>query len=852
MVYLLALAASHVWRAMYPHTPPVDAREQIRIVRAVDGDGEERGGPVRISYLDLGDSLPSRPVVVLVHGSPGDHGEVRGLGQLLSARYRVIAPDLPGFGGSTREVPDYSIVSHARYLLQLLDSLGIREAHHLGFSMGGGVVLHMADLAPERTRSLIMLSAIGGQEYELLGDYYLNHAIHGLQLAGLWVLHEGVPHFGAWDGAFLSLEYARNFYDTDQRPLRGILTRWQGPMLVIQGDRDPLVQPAAAVETHRLVPQSEMLMLEGDHFMSFLRSDELAVPIEDFIARAEAGTAPRRVDADPDRVREAAAPLDRHAVPPASGLAFVILLLLLAVSTLGSEDLTCIAAGLLVARGTVAFLPATIACLVGIVCGDLLLFLAGRTLGRRILGKAPFRWLVDQRDVERSSTWFRRRGAWIVFASRFLPGTRLPTYLAAGILHTSALTFTGVFFLAALVWTPVLVGFAAVFGAEMLKTFVAYEHWAAPTLALCAAIMFLLVKLVVPLGTWRGRRLLLSRWRRVTRWEYWPAWAVYPPVVAFVLWRSLRSRCLTLFTCVNPGIPGGGFAGESKADILRHLSRGSERVARFAVLAGYADDRMAAIEAFRAEHGLDWPVVLKPDIGERGGGVAIVRSPEQAREYLARAGDELLVQEYVPGLEYGVFWYAIPGEDRGHLFSITDKRFPAVVGDGRRTLEELILADDREVGMARAHLRRHATRAYDVPATGEIVSLVEVGTHARGATFYDGTALRSPALEAAIEETSRAFPGFWFGRYDVRTPSVEAFQAGEFRVIELNGATSEATSMYDPRYRLRDGWRTLLMLWKVQLDIAVLNRRAGAQPMSLGAVWGLLARHREARRWHVA
>jgi pimeloyl-ACP methyl ester carboxylesterase len=134
---------------------------------------------------------------------------------------RVIVPDLPGFGASEHDVADYSIRAHARYVLELLDALGVERADVVGFSMGGGVALSLADAAPARVRSITLLSSIGAQEYELLGDYAINHAFHGVQLAGLWGLRELVPHFGALDRTILGIPYARNFYDTDQRPLRG-------------------------------------------------------------------------------------------------------------------------------------------------------------------------------------------------------------------------------------------------------------------------------------------------------------------------------------------------------------------------------------------------------------------------------------------------------------------------------------------------------------------------------------------------------------------------------------------------------------------------------------------------------
>ena len=97
-----------------------------------------------------------------------------------------------------------------------------------------------------------------------------------------------------------------------------------------------------------------------------------------------------------------------------------------------------------------------------------------------------------------------------------------------------------------------------------------------------------------------------------------------------------------------------------------------------------------------------------------------------------------------------------------------------------------------------------------MPAAGEEVRLVEVGTHRLGALFLDGERWRTPALEQAVERISRSFPGFYFGRYDLRAPVLRGLPAGEeIRVVELNGVTSEATHIYDPGNGLLDAWRVL-------------------------------------------
>ena len=178
---------------------------------------------------------------------------------------------------------------------------------------------------------------------------------------------------------------------------------------------------------------------------------------------------------------------------------------------------------------------------------------------------------------------------------------------------------------------------------------------------------------------------------------------------------------------------------------------------------------------------------------------------------------DTIAQEYVPGVEFGVFYCRKPSEARGRIISVTEKRLPFVVGDGRRSLERLILDDRRSLGMARFHLRRQRMRLNEIPATGEVVSLGDLGTHCRGALFLDGRAALTPAVERAFDDMSRVFDGFYFGRYDVRARSVEDFSAGRFTVIELNGVTSEATHIYDPRIGfLEEGvrdWRRERQAW---------------------------------------
>jgi hypothetical protein len=288
-------------------------------------------------------------------------------------------------------------------------------------------------------------------------------------------------------------------------------------------------------------------------------------------------------------------------------------------------------------------------------------------------------------------------------------------------------------------------------------------------------------------------------------------------------------------------MPGGGLVGESKGAVLAGLACGApDLVARTLPLPpGPTAGRLAAVEAFLREQDLAFPVVVKPDVGERGHGVAIVRDAESLAGHLAAHPEALLAQEYVAGCELGLFYVRAPGAVRGRLTSIAEKRPIAVIGDGRRPLEDLILDDERAVCLAPVHLARHAERLAWVPAAGETVPLVEIGTHSRGALFLDAAALWTPALEAAVERASRALAGFHLGRYDARATSFAEFQQGRFRIVELNGLTAEPAHVYDPCHGYGTALRALATQWRVAFAIGAANRAAGARPATWSELWAL-------------
>ena len=518
---------------------------------------------------------------------------------------------------------------------------------------------------------------------------------------------------------------------------------------------------------------------------------------------------------------------------------------ILAAATLASEDLTCLAGGLLVARRKLPFLSASAACFAGIFLGDLLLVLVGRWLGRGALKRWPFRRIVSREALARSEAYFRERGPRVVFLSRFVPGSRLPLFLAAGILRAPVPPIAGALAVAGILWTPLLVGLSAWTGGAALRLFARYERLALPVLLLAALLTWLMMKWILPLLSWRGRRFLLSRWHRITKWEFWPAWVFEFPVLLQVVRLGWRHGGIGTFAAANPGIPAGGFVEESKSAILDAL-RGAPVASFIKVeLSGPVAGRSESAIAAMAAAGLGFPAVVKPDVGERGRGVSVVRSAAELAQKLADESGTWLVQEYVAGEEFGLFYARRPGEESGWIFSITAKRFPVVVGDGRRCLGDLILADDRAVCMALFYFEVNASRIETVPAAGARIQLVEIGNHCRGAVFFDGGEHLTPELEREIDRIAKSSPGFFFGRFDLRAPSAADLRAGRnLRILELNGVTSEATHIYQPGSSLVEGWRTIFAQWRLAFEIGAANIDRGAKRTSSRELLRLLLARR--------
>lgn len=241
-----------------------------------------------IAYRDFpGDGTP----LLLVHGMGSSLHTWGAIPEALAATgSRVITVDLPGHGSSDLDHDDFGLETHALALRDLLDELDIPQVHLVGHSLGGGVSLQFIDLFPERADNLILVSSGG------LGE----EAFPGLRLASLpgaglaigLVINRSTMRSAAWLGRTLrswgldlhaltpgALDTVSHLEDRSRRraflrTLRSVIglrgqtvsavyalpSLQHRRVLIIWGERDPILPVHHGVSAHALIPDSRLVI----------------------------------------------------------------------------------------------------------------------------------------------------------------------------------------------------------------------------------------------------------------------------------------------------------------------------------------------------------------------------------------------------------------------------------------------------------------------------------------------------------------------------------------------------------------------------------------------------------------
>lgn len=312
---------------------------------------------------------------------------------------------------------------------------------------------------------------------------------------------------------------------------------------------------------------------------------------------------------------------------------------------------------------------------------------------------------------------------------------------------------------------------------------------------------------------------------RLTHWEEWHYHVKYIPLLPVWLWYILRARSVWFFTPANPTLTFGGMDGETKEEMYTQLPPGTYPHSIF-MEAGLSEDKFK--EAWHAS-GLQFPVAVKPNVGMGGLMFRKIKDMPSLLRYHRYIDRKYVIQEMINyPVEVAVFYYRMPNQKKGEVSGFISKEKPVVVGNGTSTLKQLV-QQHKGVRFMEAEMQtKHKEQWEKVITNGEEYTLLEVSNRTQGGKMISLAHEIDERLLEVMDSISTYRNTFFYGRYDIKCASIEAFKSGkDFSILEFNGCGSGVQHVYGNGHSLFEACRMILQHWNMMFRIARYNHARG-------------------------
>ena len=527
----------------------------------------------------------------------------------------------------------------------------------------------------------------------------------------------------------------------------------------------------------------------------------------------------------------------------------------IALLSLLSEDLALVSFLAGAEIGTFPFIVGFVGYLVGVMVGDFLVYALGFALRFK-----KFKFLNPLRDkLDRYILKFNTSTDSFIFQTliftRFIPGSRFICYVYAGFKAFSLLSYMLMLFFL----TLFQVGFMVLLK-EPLKSILGIKHpWLEAVLAI--GISFVIVRFFMrfiepvlkkEIGLRSWVRIQIAHMKRLKKIEFWPESLFYIGVPFILIYLTFKYRSLRAPLVSNPGLEFSGLIGESKKQVnsllennpeipfLKSFYIESSQVEQAKITQDFLSQKVKDLQ-------LDYPLVVKPDKGLKAFGVEVAENLEELSAACGRAYS-VVVQEFDDSpLEYGLFYQLDADRSKGQLISITKKEKPYLVGDGKASVENLVLKNKRHSYFAKSFWKQNKKEWKRVLNKGESFQLTTLGSHTQGCTFLDQSNLSTLVLEKKLFSICSQVQGFYIGRLDVKTESEFAFQKGEIKIIELNGAGGERTEIFDPSKKFKQIYKSIYQRLDRIYYLGKMNQKFGHTASVFGFFRAIMRQRKEQR-----
>ncbi len=312
---------------------------------------------------------------------------------------------------------------------------------------------------------------------------------------------------------------------------------------------------------------------------------------------------------------------------------------------------------------------------------------------------------------------------------------------------------------------------------------------------------------------------------RLFHWELWPFEVIYIPLVFVWMYYAIKAKAFWFFSNVNPTLTFSGFEGEPKREMYEQLP-----VQLYpATIYVSSTEEPIYIAKHVKEAGISFPFIAKPDIGTQGLMCRKINNVNDLLQYHSFISANYVVQTFVDlPEEYSVFYIRYPNEKKGKITGLILKNYLAVLGDGKSTLQQLILKNDKAKFRTKEVFVKHKTNLHCIIPKDETYFLSYMGNHNRGARFSNLHNEIDEQLCSVFDKISIAAPFFYYGRYDLKCTSLADLKKGKnIQILEYNGTGAEPNHIYDCGMSYVSALKTIAQHWKEMYRIGKINHQKG-------------------------
>jgi membrane protein DedA with SNARE-associated domain len=499
-----------------------------------------------------------------------------------------------------------------------------------------------------------------------------------------------------------------------------------------------------------------------------------------------------------------------------TGLDSFVQIAIIIISSLISEDITVISVALGYFSGQITEFVYFVGIFFALLLGDTLLYFVGRLISKgrdSILG-------FDIVKFKQGAEKYENQGFIFLVVTRFTPGFRMPSIVAAGLVNFNL----ALFILAKIVSIIILFILIQLFGEAFLSLLDKVDFSILLYILISILLLFLLVRFYRRyLNNTLDRKLFFYSLAKYKYYEYWPPQVFYFPMLFIWPYLSLKYLNSSAPYYANPAMDNSGLVGESKHKVNSLLDSKSDYFLKTELLlqGDSLQDKLNKLDSFT------YPLILKPDYGQKGKGVFLAKDKSKAEDYIRNNNYDIIIQKYSDfENEAGILIYKDPDDNQKvKLFSVTEKLFPKLKGDGEKNIKELILNDARARYNYSIYQKRLGDNISYTPKRGEVIDLVFSGNHAQGTEFIDATENYSKSL--IIEKLANILgkvEGLNFCRFDIRYKNLNSIIKGnDFHIIEINGSGAESTNIYDRKFSFLRAYKILYKQWDLAFKIGKNN-----------------------------